>query len=324
MKTGMPTTLWPSKAKAIDDQHFTELFERLSPLFNQLLEKEGIGDDLLSQLEEIYLPLSAWLANKHTDKPIVIGINGAQGSGKSTLSKILKALLEQGFAKSVIHLSIDDLYLSLQEREKLANEIHPLFRVRGVPGTHDVDLGKKLLSSLTHGGSELPVDMPVFDKSQDDLLPKSEWVIVNKSADIILFEGWCVGSIAQAPDQLREAVNDLEQYEDEHAIWRNYVNEQLAGPYLSLFGFIDYLVMLKVPDIESVFEWRSLQEKKLGDSCNKNNAPTSNVMSDDEVARFIMHYERITLSNLAELPDRADILLELNKQHQVCGISVGA
>lgn len=324
MKTGMPTTLWPSKAKAIDDQHFSELLEMLSPLFNKILEKENISKDLLPQLREIYLPLAAWLAQKHSHTPIVIGINGAQGSGKSTLSMILKTLLEHGCGKSVAHLSIDDLYLSRQERENLADETHPLFRVRGVPGTHDVRLGKKLLSSLIQEKPELPIILPVFDKSQDDLLPESDWITINKPVDIVLFEGWCVGSIAQDPDQLSEALNTLELYDDEQGIWRNYVNEQLAGHYQSLFSFIDYLVMLKVPDIESVFEWRRLQEKKLEASCKKNGVSTSKVMSDDEVARFIMHYERITLSNLAEMPGRADILLELDKQHQICEIRVEA
>ena len=155
------------------------------------------------------------------------------------------------------------------------------------------------------------------------MTPKTQWISVSKPVDIVLFEGWCVGSNPQSQEQLSEATNELEQSEDDQGIWRNYVNEQLSGSYQSLFGLIDYQIMLKVPDMQSVFEWRSLQEQKLRESCNKNNVSTSNVMSDSEVARFIMYYERLTRSNLAEMPDRADILLELNKQQQVCGIRLG-
>jgi D-glycerate 3-kinase len=268
--------------------------------------------------------LTAWLANKHSDIPIVVGINGAQGSGKSTLSKILKSLLTHGFGKSVVHLSIDDLYLSQQRRQKLANEIHPLLEVRGVPGTHDVELGKKILSALVNKKSKFPVVIPVFDKAQDDLLPKSEWLAVDASPDIILFEGWCVGSRAQKQSELKRDVNELEKSKDREGIWRNYVNDQLAGPYQDLFGFIDYQLMLKVPDMESVFEWRALQEKRLEEHCTQENILNANVMSESEIAQFIMHYERITRASLEEMPDRADILLELNKQHQVCNIKVGA
>lgn len=304
------------------DQHFSELLKMLTPLFVDVLEQENIDNALLSQLENIYLPLAAWIAQKHKHSPLVIGVNGAQGSGKSTLSKILVTLLSYGFGKKVVDISIDDLYLSRQDRINLATEVHPLFQVRGVPGTHDVDLGKRLLSSLTSGESELPIMVPVFDKSQDDLLPKSEWREISEPVDIILFEGWCVGAKSQDQDELIDAINDLERLEDNQGIWRQYVNDQLAGPYQELFGLIDYLVMLKVPDMESVFEWRYLQEQKLKEKCEAENITTSKVMSESEVAHFIMHYERITRSILTEMPDRANVLLSLDKQHQVCEVKV--
>lgn len=328
MKPDMPPKLWPRSANIIDDLQLLELSQKLLPLFSEIVEQEKLGKDILSQLKDVYIPLAASLAHKHTDTPIVVGINGAQGSGKSTLGKILKSILLHGFNKSVIILSIDDLYLSRQQREQLGRAVHPLLKVRGVPGTHDVELGGQILQRLVRDHSELlvkiPVKIPVFDKAQDDLLPQSEWIAIDRPADIILFEGWCVAAQPQSEDALKEAINDLEQSEDEQGEWRNYVNKQLAGTYQTLFGFIDYLVMLKVPDMESVFEWRSLQEQKLKDSRLKNNISTSHVMSAAEIARFIMHYERITRGCLAEMPDRADILLELNYQHQVCGIRVGA
>lgn len=294
------------------------LEDRLFPTFRDIVEQENIGGHILAQFKKYYLPLSIYLASKHSESPFVIGINGAQGSGKSFLSKVLKALINEGFGKSVVALSIDDLYLSQAKRKELARTIHPLLQVRGVPGTHDIDLGLRLLSSLTRGAPGASLRLPIFDKSIDDLLPESRWLNVSTSADIILLEGWCVGAIPQNQDELKESINDLETLSDGQGAWRSYVNNQLQGPYQELFAFIDCLVMLKVPDMGSVFEWRCLQEHKLRDLQTKMDLPVSNLMSDSELKQFIMHYERITQSTLKEMPDRADVLLELNKQHEIC------
>ena len=319
-----PLCRWPVKMKVLDELRLAVLSRKLSPVFNQIIDEEKITDELLPQLRNIYLPLADWVAQRHKDKPIVIGINGAQGSGKSTLSKILKALLQLGFAKSVLHLSIDDLYLSRQSRQQLAKEIHPLFRVRGVPGTHDVERGNQILSRLLKPDPELPLNIPVFDKASDDLLPEKAWRRIEKPVDIILFEGWCVGARAQDPADTGIAINDLERHDDAEGIWRDYVNRQLLAPYQSLFNYMDYLVMLKVPDMESVIEWRCLQEEKLAKHCLEEKSSSGCVMSPAEVSRFIMHYERITRANLAEMPARANVLLELNKQHQVDRVSVAS
>ena len=318
------SNLWPDQATVLDAAQLSDLSKKLLPVFNEFIAQEKLDERIRAQLNNLYLPFVAWLAQKHSGTPIIIGINGAQGAGKSTLSKILKALLTHGFGKSIVHLSIDDLYLSRPRREALAQSVHSLFKTRGVPGTHDVALGKTILSALTRGDSGLPIKIPVFDKAQDDLLPESEWLTVDEPIDIILFEGWCMGSRAQTEEALNDSINDLEQREDEHVVWRKYVNAQLEGPYQELFGLIDFLVMLKVPDMESVFKWRNFQEEKLQADCKKENASISQVMSESEVKRFIMHFERITRESLKEMPDRADVLLELNTHHQVCNVRLGS
>lgn len=322
MKSDRQPSLWPGQKTTVDKQQLDQISENLLPVFDEIIAQEKIDESIRPQLRDIYLPLASWLANKHSRSPIVVGVNGAQGSGKSTLCKILTPLLLHGFDKTVVHLSIDDLYLSRQRREALAAGIHPLLKVRGVPGTHDVVLGKKIISSLLQQTATNPVVIPVFDKSQDDLLPESEWLTVDGSPDIILFEGWCVGSRAQNRNELETSINELERTEDIQGIWRTYVNDQLEGPYQELFKLIDYQVMLKVPGMESVFEWRGLQEKKLEETCKQKNISSSNVMSESEIAHFIMHYERITRATLEDMPGRADVLLELDKQHHVCGITL--
>lgn len=317
INTDIESYLWLEADKAEHSLQFMELANRLSPLIHQLLAEERIGEELLAQLNELYLPLAKRLADWHKGKPIVIGINGAPGSGKSTLNKILKTLLHHGFNKSVLTLSIDDLYLSLQRRKELAREVHPLFKLRGVPGTHDVNLAETILSTLLEPESQLPIRIPVFDKASDDLLPQQQWPMVVKPVEIILFEGWCVGAKPEHPDDVATAMNELECTEDAEGVWREYVNEQLHGPYQSLFSYIDYMIMLKVPDMESIQAWRQLQEEKLATYCTEQGISPQKIMSTAEISRFLMLYERTIRNLMAEMPSRADILLELNREHQI-------
>ncbi len=146
----------------------------------------------------------------------MVGINGAQGAGKSTLFNLIEVILEEGFGLKVVGLSIDDIYKTRTEREKLAHSIHPLLNTRGVPGTHDVDLGIELIRGLKgeFGEEGRNVKIPVFDKSIDDRCPTALWQEWTGEADVIVLEGWCVGATAQNESQLAESVNDLERSED--------------------------------------------------------------------------------------------------------------
>jgi len=312
---------WPSTGGIMEEQQYNELYISLLPMFSEIIENENLHESMIPEFLNIHIPLASWLAKKHSDKPIIIGINGAQGSGKSTLSVILKSLLEKAFYKSVLHLSIDDLYLSREKREENARKIHPLLRVRGVPGTHDVELGNKILTELVNPDSFMNIQIPVFNKAQDDLVDKEHWQCVERPVDIILFEGWCVGIKPQHKNELEPAINELEKKEDPDGIWRKHVNRQLSESYQSLFSYINYLIMLKVPDMDSVFEWRSLQEEKLAASFDKDKMH-SHIMSSAEIAHFIMHYERLTRACLSEMPGRADIVLELNKKHKIHNIKM--
>jgi D-glycerate 3-kinase len=171
-------------------------------------------------------------------------------------------------------------------------------------------------------GRDFPLSIPLFDKAVDDRAPLSRWQTLVQPADIILFEGWCVGATAQSEAQLVEPINSLEREEDPQQVWRRYVNEQLAGPYQALFAMIDVLMMLKVPAMEKVFEWRLLQETKLKQSLADNAQTGTHVMSEQQLNRFIMHYERITRTCLEDMPGRADVVLQLNDQHQISEVQL--
>ncbi len=100
-------------------------------------------------IKNSYLPLckkidDMFRQQQQQSKSLVVGINGAQGSGKSTLSELIKIILSEEYGLSVVVISIDDLYKTRSERQQMANDVHPLFATRGVPGTHDVELGINL------------------------------------------------------------------------------------------------------------------------------------------------------------------------------------
>jgi D-glycerate 3-kinase len=314
---------WPENLQCLEPGQGQALHQRLLPEFVHLLATEKIPatDDMIGRYQELYVPFSAWLAAQHSDNTIVIGINGAQGSGKSTLTRILQLLLDKGFGKRVVSISIDDLYKTRQQRQQMASTIHPLFSTRGVPGTHDIDMGLQLFAALRNAGADTSVLLPRFNKATDDRYPEEQWDRLQLPVDIVLFEGWCVGAMAEDDAALAAPINTLEEQEDPDGAWRSYVNKQLAGPYRQLFANIDLLVMLQIPHMRHVYEWRSLQEKKLQSSATASGADDSHVMSDAEIERFIMHYERITRATLTEMPGRADIVLKLDEDHQVAQVT---
>lgn len=301
------------------------------PLLEQtvraLIQQEGLPDTYAETVEKTIVPLADHICALHdTEKrPVVIGIHGAQGTGKSTLTLFLREILARHRNRSTANFSLDDIYLTRAERQDLAERIHPLFRTRGVPGTHDVGLGQQVLHRLRSAGPGDATPIPCFDKSRDDRAPVEAWPVFRGRAEIILLEGWCLGALPEREDALDEPLNRLEQDEDQNGVWRTFVNEQLKGAYRQFFGETDCLVMLKAPSMECVLEWRRLQEKKLAQKVSS--APKSGdshgdaqelcIMSDDEITRFVMHYERVTRACLAEMPGRADVLIEVAGNHSL-------
>ena len=195
--------------------------------------------------------------------PIVLGICGSQGSGKSTTARVVERLLATQFALSAATLSLDDLYLSRQQRERLATSVHPLLATRGVPGTHDVARGLALIDELGGANATHTTRLPRFDKSRDELSDEAGWAVVSGRPDVLIFEGWCVGATAQLQAELVHPINALERDADADGRWRGYVNSRLASDYRRLFERIDSLVLLRAPDFSCVVHWRQEQENKL-------------------------------------------------------------
>jgi D-glycerate 3-kinase len=285
----------------------------------------------MSELLRLLLDDIAALRRRREGHPLVVGICGSQGSGKTTLCASLQVALTQEQGANVAVLSIDDFYLPASERAQLAHRVHPLLLTRGVPGTHEVALGIALIDRLTHCDAAARTPLPRFDKLTDDRLTPNAWPEFPGRTDVVLFEGWCVGARAQAEGELAAPVNALERDEDADGRWRRYVNAQLAGPYQALFGLLDRLVLLAAPDFDIVFRWRRQQEHALaalaasagtsGAEGLRGAVPASRTMTDAQLARFIMHYERLTRFILKEMPQRADLVVALDAERRVRDVS---
>ena len=285
-------------------------------LIKDFIQQERLPSTYLLDATQYFLPLVRDIKAEIQSSrkgPFLIGINGAQGTGKSTLAKLLSALLTSTGYRTA-NLSIDDFYYSKAKRQELANEIHPLLRSRGVPGTHDVDLALDLIEQLYAAGSNQQITLPRFDKSLDDCRPVTACEQIQGPIDIIILEGWFVGAKAQAGDELTQAINELEINEDSDGRWRAYVNHQLAGSYQSLFEKIHLLLMLQAPGFEQILDWRSLQEEKL-----RRLAVTDarGLMDRKAIKHFIQHFERLTRHCLRTLPDSADRVFQLNAEHRI-------
>jgi D-glycerate 3-kinase len=268
------------------------------------LATEALPDSFRRTVAAICEPLAVLAAEARAAKggTAVLGLCGAQGSGKSTVTAATARLLVERGLKAVV-LSLDDLYLAKAARLGLAAEVHPLLATRGPPGTHDVALGIETLAASARPGD---VALPRFDKAADDPRPRTDWPVIQAPVDVVIFEGWCMGARPQPIEALAEPVNDLERREDGDGRWREFVNTALAGAYPPLFGLIDRLALLQPPSFEVVAGWREEQEAKL-------RARTGRGQSPDEIARFVAHYERLTRWILEEMPARADAVFPLGR-----------
>jgi D-glycerate 3-kinase len=272
--------------------------------------------DKIGQLNNFYLPISKMINNNYVKnkKTQVIGLTGGQGSGKSTISNILKIILKESFNLETVIFSIDDFYKTIKERKVMSKSISSLFLTRGVPGTHDTKMLLSCIKKLKKNKFK-KIAIPKFNKAIDERVIKSKWLKVAKKPNIVIFEGWCIGVEPQKKKDLLLPVNELEKYKDKKKIWRNRVNQELKKDYKKIFRLIDKIIFLKVPNFKHVFKWRLLQEKKLRATSKGNKT-----MSDNQIKNFVMFYERLTKHMMKTLTYKADSVIKIDTKHRLKSI----
>ncbi len=255
---------------------------------------------------ELLAPVAGHVLAAHGRGARVVGVYGAQGSGKTTLTLCLGALLASHAGLRVAVLSLDDFYLKRAHRLRVAAHMHPLFETRGVPGTHDVALLLRTMDALLAPRDEHHVPVPRFDKARDDRAPDPE--MVQAPVDLVLLEGWCLGVPPEPAERLLTACNELEVQQDEGGRFRRCVNYRLAHDYAELAHRVDWLLALMVESFEVSCRQRLEQEHALREA-------TGAGMSDSEVHAFMQRFERVSRWALLSMEERADLVVRLDDAH---------
>jgi len=290
-------------------------------MISTFINKNWLAEGFSKIAEGYFVPLAEEIMAHQLSagSTYFVGINGSQGSGKSTLSEFIKDYLIDTYALKVVIMSLDDFYFSRVERQMIAADVHPLFATRGVPGTHNMTQAKTVLNNHR---LQKPTIIPRFDKATDDPHTLSEWTKVNDSVDVVIFEGWCWGVDPQTSEQLKVPVNPFEAKEDKNSLWRNHANLQLSLHYSPLYNLMNKWVMLQAPSFADVYAWRLEQEQKLKAATGSKN--NSGIMNEQQIQRFIQHYQRLTEHALSTVAKKCDHVFELNSDRAIIAHKIKA
>ncbi|MGB3138876.1 MAG: glycerate kinase [Nodosilinea sp.] len=245
---------------------------------------------------QLWLPLALTLkrARAELNAPLIQGILGGQGTGKTTLTLILKALLGvMGYR--AVGLSIDDLYKTYRDRQQLVNR-DPRLRWRGPPGTHDVELGLATVTHLRSAATGEAVALPRFDKSLhggegDRVEPERV-----QDVDILLFEGWFLGARPVDPSYFEQAPAPITTTADRQ--FAQDMNAQLVT-YLPLWDCLDRLMVLCPADYRISKQWRKDAEHQM-------KAQGKDGMSDATIDEFVEYFWQALHPDLFIAPLKQD------------------
>ena len=300
-------------------QEFTQCFGKVKKDCLKFIKSQESKIDKFRNKERMVksflIPLCFWINEKvEKKKPYFIGLAGGQGTGKTTISSLLKIILTKYFKLKVFKISIDDFYKTRKERISLSKRIHPMLLTRGVPGTHDINMMLNFFNKAKVKKFKR-LKLPAFNKAIDDRLNKKNWYILKTKPDVIIFEGWCVGAKSENYKTLRKSVNAMEKAQDQKQVWRKYVNQQLKSKYKKLYSQLNCLIFLKAKNFSLLQKWRLKQERKL--RLNNNKKSNLKIMSKEDVINFMQTYQRISQNMFKYMPKYASIIINLNSNHQI-------
>ncbi|HIG92842.1 MAG: hypothetical protein QT02_C0010G0013 [archaeon GW2011_AR9] len=263
------------------------------------------------EVTTILEPLLKKLISLHrSGKTSIIGIQGGQGTGKTTLSALLKQKLEV-LGYTTKSFSIDDFYETYAHRRQLARKYshNPFYAIsRGLPGTHRVAYLHETLRKIKQGKN---FSLPIFDKSlhhaAGDVLSKT--IPVRGRQDFILFEGWCVGIPVVSSSTLvslcRKNNLDLQQLDptlEHHKVVLQYLKQ-----YQPLWKYLDYTLMLRPDSMDFHQQWRYQQEKELRQK-------TGRGMTKTEIDHFVGLFLPFTYLCYEKI--KPDVRILINKKHE--------
>lgn len=284
-------------------------FQRVHPEFCIFCQATfGNPADYLTTLWQVWLPLAQQLADRHQQigRPFVQGILGGQGTGKTTLGKLLTVLLHH-LGLNALNWSLDDLYKTFSDRQLLQTQ-DPRLIGRGPPGTHDVALGIETLDRLRQPFDQI-ISIPRFDKSLHNGAGDRTTPEQVQNIDIILFEGWFVGVQPIDSAAFDPAPPPILTEAD-----RAFACDMNAGlhDYLPLWQRLDSLWVLYLPDYRLSKQWRKQAERQM-------RTASKSGMSDAEIDAFVDYFWR-SLHPALFMPaalQTADLVIEIQPDHSM-------
>jgi D-glycerate 3-kinase len=231
------------------------------------------------RVDDYYAPVGVWCTARVAAcarRPLVLGLQGPQGCGKSTLAAALAHALS-GVGVCTASVSIDDFYLTRDEQLALAarHPGNPYLAHRGYPGTHDIPLGIRGIEAIAALGPNERILVPVYDKSahqgRGDRAPQSAWRRVGP-VDLLIVEGWMLGF---SPVEDATIEPDL-----------RVPNRLLAG-YAAWNRKLDAFVSLRVDSLDTVVRWRVDSERARR---NRGEAALTDEDARDYIERFLPAY----------------------------------
>ncbi|MEH2242290.1 glycerate kinase [Nostoc sp.] len=306
-----------AKAFGITPENVDEVIERRShllksvfPAFSQfcLTSLQIEPQKMLQVLWDLWLPLGIKLASvrQQLGRPLIQGILGGQGTGKTTMCKILSLILNQ-LGYRTLSLSLDDLYKTYSDRLVLTQQ-DPRLIWRGPPGTHDIDLGLNVLDQIRQLQS--PVMVPRFDKSAYGGAGDRTTLEMVTGVDIVLFEGWFVGVRPIEPNVFDTAPPPI--LTDEDRAFARDINHRLHD-YLPLWERLDSLILLYPTDYRYSLEWRKQAEQQMI-------ATGKSGMINAEIEKFVNYFWRslhpeLFIKPLVKDATVVDLVIEIHADH---------
>ncbi|NEQ99594.1 MAG: glycerate kinase [Cyanothece sp. SIO2G6] len=258
----------------------------------------------------LWLPLAMVLNDeqKLLGRPLIQGVLGGQGTGKTTLGAVLSLILEQ-LGQRVCVFSIDDLYKTYGDRCALQKR-DPRLIWRGPPGTHDVALGIDILRDFKSADPDTVLAVPRFDKSAYRGMGDRTTPEQMTGVTIVLFDGWFVGVRPVEPAVFDYAPDPI--ITDSDRAFARDCNQRLH-PYLPLWDELDRLMVLYPTHYQLSQQWRREAEQMM-------KASGHDGMSDAEIEQFVTYFWRslhpeLFITPLLQDNKRVNLVVKIDANH---------
>ena len=274
----------------------------------ELVELRGVNVEVsLNEVQDIYLPLSrlinlyvgatqdlyqattTFLGHHNRKVPYVIGLAGSVAVGKSTIGRILKAVLSRWPEHPSVELVTTDGFLL---PNKILEERNLMHR-KGFPNTYDRSSLLKFVSDIKSG---LPTESPVYSHLTYDIVADERIQI--DTPDIVIVEGLNVLQTGPpgSEDEPRVFVSDFFDF-------KIFVD---AKPKFIRKWYIERFVKLR----DTAFQRPESYFKKYADLTDEQ----ATLMADS----IWQNINEINLiENILPTRGRADLILRKGKNHRV-------